>query len=77
MKKYHILFNKTGHDFYSTGENFESESPMEAYVDFRKRYPNAVFIELRDLDALNALRINRTSIQDMVDKDEHYKKDSL
>lgn len=77
MKKYHILFNRTGKDFYSTGENFESDSLVEAYIDFKKHHPNAKFIGLWDLDALDALRINRTSIQDLVDKDEYYKKDSL
>lgn len=77
MKKYHILFNRTGKDFYSTGENFESESLVEAYIDFKKTHPNAKFIGLWDIDAMDALRIDRTSIQAQVDKDEHYKKESL
>lgn len=61
MRKYHIIFNESGKDFYSRGENFEADSVMEAYTNFRMHYPNAKFIGLLDLDTLDLLRIDRTT----------------
>lgn len=68
MRKYHIMFNVTGKDFYSRGENFEADSIMEAYAEFRKHYPNAKFIMLQDLDTLDLLRIDRTTKNENADK---------
>lgn len=59
MKKFHVLYRLTDDLIYSRGENFEANSPVDAYLEFIGKYPNAIFICLYDLDELSHMRLGR------------------
>lgn len=44
MNKYHIIFYEKEGDYYSKGENFEGATPNDAYEQWKKKYPNAIWL---------------------------------
>jgi predicted secreted hydrolase len=52
MKKFHISFYEQEDDFFSKGENFESDGPVWAIQQWELKYPNAIFISCVSAEAI-------------------------
>lgn len=52
MNTYHIVFKEKETDHMSKGLNFDESHPEIALLNFRMKFPNALFIAIYDLDAI-------------------------
>ena len=46
MKKYHIIYKVNEKDYYSQGETFDANDEIEALNEFRKKYPEMMFLAM-------------------------------